>query len=134
MVTNRKGIALGLYHIEDVERKHAQLQLNLAAQGAKIGGFYICPHGRDACKCRKPLTGLFDQGEATFPEIRPEASLLVGDSLSDIEFGRNVGMSLIFVNGQLIDNEGRNANSAKVCRFRSLSEAVDALLDSAIRR
>ena len=90
VVTNQRGVALGLYSAADVDAIHAQLQQTLAQYGAHIDGFYFCPHDKRECNCRKPLPGLFEQAQAQFPEIEPESSLIVGDSLSDIEFGRNL--------------------------------------------
>src|SRR5579862_9031850 len=46
VVSNQRGIALGLYRAEDVDRIHAQLQKELEAQGAQIDGFYFCPHDK----------------------------------------------------------------------------------------
>jgi D-glycero-D-manno-heptose 1,7-bisphosphate phosphatase len=139
VATNQRGIALGLYRAEDVDQIHARLQRELAAQGAQIDGFYICPHDRDTCDCRKPLTGLFDQAKAAFPKILRETSLLIGDSLSDIEFGRNLGMTTIFIEGEAKDVEGRNIDNAIAAQladfcFGSLSEAVDAVLGSRLAR
>ncbi|UWZ85534.1 D-glycero-alpha-D-manno-heptose-1,7-bisphosphate 7-phosphatase [Occallatibacter riparius] len=139
VVTNQRGIALGRYNSVDVDRIHAQLQSELAAQNAQVDGFYICPHDRDTCNCRKPLTGLFDQAKAAFPILQPGTSVLVGDSLSDIEFGRRLGMATIFIEGDLIDGEERildNENAAQLADFRfpSLAEAVDAVLDTGTAR
>ena len=107
VVSNQRGIALGLYRAEDVDRIHAQLQKELEAHGAQIDGFYFCPHDKGACNCRKPLPGLFQQAQAQFPDIQPESSVMIGDSLSDIEFGRNLGMTTIFIEGDPKARENR---------------------------
>lgn len=135
VVTNQRGIALGLYNTDEVDRIHARLQLDLAAQGAQIDGFFICPHERETCNCRKPSTGLFYQAKLAFPELEPETSVLVGDSLSDMEFGRRLGMTTILIEGDLINADARNPDNDRAAqladfRYSSLSEAVDALLDS----
>ena len=36
---------------------------------------------------------------ATFPTSHPQTSLMIGDSLSDIEFGSRLGMPTIFIEG-----------------------------------
>ena len=130
VVTNQRGIALGLYTAADVEHIHSQLRVLLAKSGAHIDGFYFCPHDKKECDCRKPLPGLFEQAKAQFPEIEAAASIMIGDSLSDIEFGRNVGMQTIFIEG---DPEHRKlgaemaANLADVTAA-SLPDAVERLL------
>jgi D-glycero-D-manno-heptose 1,7-bisphosphate phosphatase len=131
VVTNQRGIALGLYTAEDVEHIHARLQEELAAHGARIDGFYFCPHDKRACNCRKPLPGLFEQAQVDFPEIAATASLIIGDSLSDIEFGKNLGMRTVFIEG---DPEHRKAGAERAGELAdfvagALPEAVALLLD-----
>ena len=112
VVTNQRGIALGLYSIEDVLSIHQQLQQAFAAEGAHIDGFYFCPHDKKECNCRKPLPGLFEQAQRDFPEVIPETSLIIGDSLSDIEFGRNLGLQTIFIEGHK-EHQKPGANQAQ---------------------
>lgn len=110
VVTNQRGVALGRYSTADVEAIHARLQALLTEGGRSAGAvgqagqagvdaFYYCPHDKRMCRCRKPLPGMFEQAQAQFPRIEAERSVMVGDSLSDIEFGRAVGMRTIFVRG-----------------------------------
>ena len=44
------------------------------------------------------------QAKADFPEINFEKSIIIGDSLSDMEFGRNAGMKTIFINDDAIQD------------------------------
>ena len=113
VVTNQRGVALGRYSTADVEAIHARLQTLLTEGGRSAGAvgqagadgqagvdaFYYCPHDKRMCRCRKPLPGMFEQAQAEFPQIVAGRSVMVGDSLSDIEFGRVVGMRTIFVRG-----------------------------------
>jgi D-glycero-D-manno-heptose 1,7-bisphosphate phosphatase len=138
VVTNQRGVALGLYTAAAVDEIHTQLQALLAKSGAKIDGFYFCPHDKGQCNCRKPLSGLFEQAQAQFPEIEPAASLIVGDSLSDIEFGRNLGMKTIFIQGDASHREYQKPGASKAAsladlRFPSLPEAVNYLLEQSPR-
>jgi len=130
VVTNQRGVALGLYSAADVDAIHARLQDALAAHGAHVDGFFFCPHDKNQCACRKPLPGLFDQAQARFPEISAETTVMIGDSLSDIEFGRRLGMLTLFIEG---DRERRKPGGEKAAeladlRFPSLPEAVEALV------
>lgn len=133
VVSNQRGVALGLYRAEDVDRIHAQLQKELAAHGAQINGFYFCPHDKGACNCRKPLPGLFRQAQSQFPDIQPETSVMIGDSLSDIEFGRNLDMTTIFIEGPAGSRENRKPGGQRAAeladlRFDTLIDAVNELL------
>jgi D-glycero-D-manno-heptose 1,7-bisphosphate phosphatase len=99
VVSNQRGIALGLYTANDVDALHARLQEHLSVHGAHIDGFYFCPHDNGECNCRKPGIGLFEQAFKDFPEANADNSVMIGDSVSDIEAGRNIGCSTIFVQG-----------------------------------
>ena len=130
VVSNQRGIAKGLYTAADLEAMHAQFQRLLEREGARIDAFFICPHETDECNCRKPLPGLFEQAVARFPEITAATSVMIGDSPTDVEFGRRLGMKTI-----LIDAQHRAAGAEGVAGrvefcFGSLPEAVDALLAS----
>jgi D-glycero-D-manno-heptose 1,7-bisphosphate phosphatase len=135
VVSNQRGIAVGLYTADDVRQIHSALQRWLQPQGAHIDAFYFCPHDEQQCNCRKPLPGLFDQARAEFPEIAAATSLMIGDSLSDIEFGRRLGMTTLLLEG----DSAHQKPGAEVARqladlcFASLPEAVDALLASSDR-
>jgi D-glycero-D-manno-heptose 1,7-bisphosphate phosphatase len=130
VVSNQRGIALGLYTAEDVRTIHANFQNLLEASGAHVDGFYFCPHDKGRCNCRKPQPGLFEQAAADFPEIKAAASAMIGDSNSDIEFGRRLGMITVFIDGdprrRKPGSEAARALADK--RFSSLVEAVNDLL------
>jgi D-glycero-D-manno-heptose 1,7-bisphosphate phosphatase len=130
VVSNQRGIALGLYSAAEVAGIHANLQDVLKANGAHVDAFYICPHDKQQCNCRKPLSGMFEQAQRDFPDITASTSAMIGDSLSDIEFGRRLGMRTVFIEG---DSERQKAGWEKAAamadlRFASLLDAVEALL------
>jgi D-glycero-D-manno-heptose 1,7-bisphosphate phosphatase len=132
VVSNQRGIALGLYTSADVEAIHTAFQNELKAHGAHVDAFYFCPHDKRQCNCRKPLPGLFEQAMEKFPSISAETGLMIGDSLSDVEFGRRLGMLTALIES---DPEHRKpgaetAGELADLRFSSLSEAVDTLLAS----
>ncbi|WP_263355314.1 D-glycero-alpha-D-manno-heptose-1,7-bisphosphate 7-phosphatase [Acidicapsa acidisoli] len=133
VVTNQRGVALGLYTAADVDAMHTKLQRVLSVSDAHVDGFYFCPHDKHQCNCRKPLPGLFEQAKKQFPEIEPATSLVIGDSLSDIEFGHNLGLQTIFLEGDESHRQHQKPGASKAAdladrRFPSLPDAVDYLL------
>ncbi len=129
VVSNQRGIALGLYTAADVAGLHAAFQRLLSAHGAHVDAFYICPHDKGQCNCRKPLPGLFEQAQTDFPAISAAASIMIGDTPADIEFGRRLGMATICIAGDpALRKPGAAACEAAGFRFGCLPEAVDALL------
>ncbi len=129
VVTNQRGVALGLYSVTDVEHIHARLQAELAELGAKIDGFYFCPHDKKDCDCRKPLPGLFLQAQAQFPQIEAGTSVMIGDSLSDMEFGRNLGMRTVFIEG---DAEARAHQKPGAMKAAEIADAKAETLPDAV--
>lgn len=130
VVTNQRGVALGLYSKEDVLAIEAALETMLAAAGARLDAFYFCPHDEDTCNCRKPRPGLFEQAQADYPEIDPASSVMIGDSLSDIEFGCGLGMTTIFIESppERQRSGAEHARDIADLRFGTLPEAVEYLL------
>jgi len=97
VVTNQRGVALGLYSLEQLADMHERLRLGLVAHGAQLDAIYVCPHDDGQCDCRKPMTGLFEQAFRDFAEARPANSVMLGDSLRDIEAGRRIGMRTVLI-------------------------------------
>jgi len=131
VVTNQRGVALGQFTMADVDTIHKRLQEELKSIGARVDGFYVCPHEKNACDCRKPLTGLFRQARQDFPEISGESSVMVGDSLSDVEFGKRAGMFTIYIKRHLTNATRGSVAAEQIADFccASLDGAVDLILE-----
>jgi len=126
VVTNQRGVALGYYTEADVRAVHGELQKHLNQSGAHIDAFYFCPHDKNQCDCRKPKTGLFEQALRDFPKASGRNSIVIGDSLSDIEVARNFGAPSIFIQGdpELQKPGADKAQSLADAYSESLSDAV----------
>lgn len=86
VVTNQRGIARGLYSEQDLALIHKRMQADIKAAGGKVDAVYHCPHDREEpCDCRKPKPGMLLMAAADHPEIDLAKSVMVGDSLSDME-------------------------------------------------
>lgn len=127
VVTNQRGIALGLYSQQELARIHEKLQTQLAAHGGHLDAIYVCPHEAGQCNCRKPLTGLFEQAFLDFPEATPGRSVMVGDSAQDIEAGIRVGMATVLITGE-------GSKSEEETRTRSLAQLTVPSLSELVRR
>jgi D-glycero-D-manno-heptose 1,7-bisphosphate phosphatase len=97
VVSNQSGVGRGYFNLDAVERIHQRLKQMLAAEGAAVDAFYICPHAPDeACDCRKPLTGMVDQAVAEWG-FDPKDGFIIGDKEADIDLGHAVGARPILV-------------------------------------
>jgi D-glycero-D-manno-heptose 1,7-bisphosphate phosphatase len=128
VVSNQRGIALGRLSVEQLELMHGQLRSDLARQGARLDAIYYCPHDHGECNCRKPNIGLFEQAAKDFPEVDANNSVVIGDSLSDIQAGRRLGMKTIFIEGEP-DRQKAGAQAAA-----SLADEVAASLLQAVEK
>ena len=128
VITNQRGVALGLYTQQDLSRLHARLQQHLAACGAHLDAIYVCPHDDGECNCRKPQTGLLEQAFRDFPQAGPQNSVMVGDSLHDIEAGLRLGMRTVFI------NPGDTRNSIEAKRATVLADLTVASLPEFVQR
>jgi D-glycero-D-manno-heptose 1,7-bisphosphate phosphatase len=119
VVTNQRGVALGLYSLDDLDRMHEKLREELAQYGAHVDAIYVCPHDAGQCTCRKPQTGLIEQAFVDFPAARSDNSLIAGDSLRDIEAGLRAGLTTVFVQA----DEARTPDDQKAAGLAHLSIA-----------
>lgn len=91
VLTNQRGIALGLYSQADLEAIHDKMRAALAAQGAILDDIFYCPHDEGACDCRKPLPGLVQAAQQKW-DIDLGASLLIGDTERDRRLAERCGI------------------------------------------
>ena len=125
IATNQPVIARGEVTWEELHEIHRKMETLLGKDGAYIDGLYICPHHPDKgfegerpeykfdCDCRKPKPGLLLKAARDF-NIDLSHSIMIGDSESDIQAGRNAGCK----ESILIETNKDNA----------LFEAVNSLL------
>lgn len=65
----------------------------LKDNGVEILDIFYCPHSREKdCSCMKPKDGLIKSALEKYPTIDLQNSFIAGDSLCDIELGRNLGI------------------------------------------
>jgi histidinol-phosphate phosphatase family protein len=123
VVTNQQGIAKGLYRTEDLELIHKNMVYELNYMGGRIDKVYFSPYlAAENHPTRKPGTGMALHAKQDFPEIDFSKSIIVGDSISDMEFGRALGMKTVFI------SEKNRADEKIDFNFRSLQEFSQALI------
>ena len=95
-ITNQPGIAFGYLTKEKLDEINSFLKKELG-----IDEIYSCTHHikyTGDCNCRKPKTGLIEQAKKDF-DLNIQDSYIVGDSLSDIETGKNAKVKNTFLIG-----------------------------------
>lgn len=91
VVTNQRGVGKGLTKLEDLHTIHANMENAVRQAGGKIDAVFYCSDMEDESPYRKPNPGMGLAACREFPDILPARSIMVGNNLSDMEFGRNLG-------------------------------------------
>jgi D-glycero-D-manno-heptose 1,7-bisphosphate phosphatase len=103
VVTNQSGVARGYYGEADIERLHNAIDQLLKVAGARVDGWYYCPHHtagnhpyNQECRCRKPLPGMLLTA-ASEQAVDLSRSWIVGDKVADIQAGVAAGCKPVLV-------------------------------------
>lgn len=97
VVTNQKGIGKGLTKMEDLQQIHHNMIAEMEKTGGRVDAVYFCPNLEDDSPNRKPNPGMGLQAIKDFPDIDPEKAIMVGNTISDMQFGRNLGVNTVFL-------------------------------------
>lgn len=97
ITTNQRGIGKGLMTETDLHAIHAAMIRDIEAAGGRIDKIYFCTSLDNSHPNRKPQPGMALEAQKDFPQIDMDHSLMVGNNISDMEFGRNAGMHTVFV-------------------------------------
>ena len=97
MVTNQKGVGKGLMTLEDLNGIHQYMMKKIELNGGRVDKIYFCNDMDNLSPNRKPQHGMALQAKHDFPEIDFTKSLMVGNKLGDMKFGRNAGIKTVFV-------------------------------------
>ena len=99
VISNQAGVARGFFTTAEVERVNARIDELLKAEGARLDGWYYCPHHPDftgACECRKPAPGMILRAAAEHG-IDLALSAMAGDRPGDPETGANAGVGQLYL-------------------------------------
>lgn len=97
ITTNQKGIGKGLMTDDDLNDIHQHMLSEIRASNSDIDAIYYCSALSDSDPCRKPNPGMAFQAQKDFPTIDFSKSIIVGNNISDMKFGKNAGMHTVFV-------------------------------------
>ncbi len=92
IITNQRGVAKGLTKLEDLDLIHKNMLQELRTAGGRIDKIYYCTDMESPN--RKPNPGMGLQAKNDYPEIDFSKSIMIGNTLSDMKFGRNLGIAV----------------------------------------
>lgn len=101
VISNQSGIARRILTDNMVKSVNAKMNELLLADNVSIDAFYYCSYHPDFsdekdCSCRKPSPEMVFKAAKDL-NIDLQHSFFVGDSVSDIECGKNAGLKTILV-------------------------------------
>lgn len=139
IASNQSGIGRGLYSADAVHAVHKKLRREGGRHGARIAGFYVCPHAPLAdCDCRKPRPGLLQAIARDF-DLKPDRLTFIGDTGRDLAAARNVGArGLLVLTGQgartLVDERAAGREPEHYPDLAAATEALVAAAPGPIRQ
>ena len=97
MVTNQRGVGKQLMTREDLHNIHSNMLQTITAAGGRIDQIYFCDSMDNNHPERKPNPGMAHLAKKDFNHIDFNKSLMVGNKLSDMQFGKNAGIQTVYV-------------------------------------
>ena len=97
VATNQRGITRELMTLADLKDIHARMLKVIETGGGQIDRIYFCTDSDESSPCRKPNPGMAFQAAGDFPDTDLKKSIMVGNNISDMLFGKNAGMKTVFL-------------------------------------
>ena len=97
VVSNQRGVGRGIMSMESLREINSNMRMAVAEKGGRIDKVYSCTATTEDDRNRKPNTGMGLQAQEDFPVIDFKRSIMVGNSLSDMEFGKRLSMHTVFL-------------------------------------
>jgi D-glycero-D-manno-heptose 1,7-bisphosphate phosphatase len=97
LATNQRGVGRNLMTEQDLLDLHTTMVQTIKEAGGRIDRIYYNTSVDDNHPSRKPHPGMAFQARHDLPEIDFKKSIMVGNNLSDMAFGRNAGMHTVFL-------------------------------------
>ncbi|MBN2237905.1 MAG: HAD family hydrolase [Bacteroidales bacterium] len=122
IVTNQQGIGKGLMTESELQAIHSKMLTEIQNAGGRIDRIYFCGDlATEKPNCRKPGISMALAAKKDFPSVDFQKSIMVGDTLSDMQFGTNAGMHCVFILGK------HGSHQANYPEFNSLIDFANTL-------
>ncbi len=127
VVTNQQGVAKGLMSAETLHRIHQFMVSEIEKTGGRIDLTLFAPHLESENNImRKPNIGMALKAKRSFPDLRFRKSIMVGDSVGDMLFGKRVGMKTVLISND--STLARNFHKIVDMQCSSLHELAEQLI------
>ncbi|TVQ89024.1 MAG: HAD-IIIA family hydrolase [Bacteroidetes bacterium] len=98
IVTNQQGIHKKLMTSDDLQKIHDFMFSEIKNANGRIDKIYYCPAlPEENSFYRKPMPGMALKAKKEFPKINFRKSIMIGDTLNDMKFGKNLKMKTVYI-------------------------------------
>lgn len=125
IVTNQRGVGRGIMKEEDLILIHEKMLKSIKRKCGKVDKIYYATDLLDSSEFRKPNTGMANKAKLDFPSIEFGNSIMIGDSKTDMIFGKRMGMTCFMVNHISLSKEYHHFDM----QFDSLFECSNFILN-----
>lgn len=117
IVTNQRGVGAGIMSQAELDAIHQIMLDEIHDHGGRIDEIYFAADEDRTSTNRKPHPTMGIKAQSDYPAVDFSKAVMVGNSLSDMEFGRNLEMHTVYI------DEKKKFNGIK-------TEVMDAIFDS----
>jgi D-glycero-alpha-D-manno-heptose 1-phosphate guanylyltransferase len=97
VVTNQRGVGKGLMTEDELKDVHEKLKASVELVGGRIDAIYTCTSTDTHHPNLKPNPGMAFRAAQDIPGIDLTKSIVAGNKPSDMLFGRNAGVTTVFI-------------------------------------
>lgn len=129
VITNQQGVGKGIMSKDNVKSIHNFMCAEILKVDGKLDAIYFCPDLEHSGSInRKPQTGMALQAKQDFPDIDFSKTIIVGDSLTDMEFGKKLNLITVYLTDDV--NRIQKNNFLFDYYFSSLKEFSEFIYES----
>ncbi len=97
VVSNQRGVGRGIMTLDTLREIHSNMRSIISEHGGRIDKVYSATAVSDEDHNRKPNVGMGLQAQEDFSQIDFKKSVMIGNSISDMEFGKRLSMHTVFL-------------------------------------
>lgn len=125
VVTNQRGVGRNLMTEDDLSGIHQKMTGGIIEAGGRIDKIYYCTSISNEHPDRKPNPGMAMRAMKEHPEVDRNRSIMVGNNISDMQFGRSAGFHTVLLS--TTDVRVTLPHPLIDMQFDSLAEFAEAL-------
>lgn len=125
VVTNQQGVGKNLMTQDDLNAIHQFMTQKIEENKGRVDAVFSATNLRKAeVDNRKPNINMALMAKEKFHEIDLKKSVMVGDTDSDIMFGKNVGMKTVLIKSKEITSEKADFEFNSLFEFAQFADGV----------